>query len=160
MGEAARLYEEDYLAWTREQVKALRGLARDGSNLPLDLENLAEEIEDLGKSEREELFSRVETVLDHLLKLQFAPVAEPRAGWRGTILRSRQMISRRLERSPSLRRELPEIIADAHRTARKVVLLDLEDRGELDSTSRQALERAQYSEAEILGDWFPPPPSA
>ena len=52
---AARLYEEDFVRWTEEQSSALRDAARNGTNLPLDWENLAEEVESSGRSQRHEL---------------------------------------------------------------------------------------------------------
>ncbi|MFM6344217.1 MAG: DUF29 domain-containing protein, partial [Dolichospermum sp.] len=58
------LYESDYLLWTQDVVSKLR--ARDFDNV--DLENLIEEIEDLGRSKKDELKSRLNTLLEHLLK--------------------------------------------------------------------------------------------
>ena len=51
MADAGELYDQDFLRWTEQQATALRRAAKD-SNLPLDWENLAEEIESLGKSHR------------------------------------------------------------------------------------------------------------
>ena len=48
-GNAARLYKEDFVRWTEQQSRALRETARSGTNLPLDWENLAEEVESLGR---------------------------------------------------------------------------------------------------------------
>jgi len=56
-GNAAGLYQQDFVRWTEEQSSALREAARFGTNLPLDWENLAEEIESLGSSQRHELRS-------------------------------------------------------------------------------------------------------
>lgn len=67
------LYEEDFLAWTQSQAAALRALAAQGALLPLDLENLAEEVEDMGRSEVRGAVSLVTHILAHLLKLQAAP---------------------------------------------------------------------------------------
>jgi hypothetical protein len=52
-----QLYESDFYAWTQAQAKELRRFARTRPNLPLDLAHLAEEIRDLGKSERDAVFS-------------------------------------------------------------------------------------------------------
>jgi Domain of unknown function DUF29 len=84
MAKAGALYEQDFFLWTKEQAAALR-LAKN-SNLPLDWENLAEEIESLGKSDRRELRSQIRRILRHLLKLEATPSVEPRAGWRSTVL--------------------------------------------------------------------------
>ena len=65
------LHDQDFLLWTEEQATALRRAA--GSNLPLDWDNLAEEIESLGTSQRAELNSQVRRVLRHLFKLEAPP---------------------------------------------------------------------------------------
>jgi hypothetical protein len=162
MGEAAaRLYDEDFVAWTQEQAAALRDLARAGSNAPLDYEHLAEEIEGLGGLERRELRSRIETILEHLMKLQHAPAAAPRPGWQSTIIRSRAAVEGVLEDSPSLRRAVPAMIQRGLPLAARLVALDLEARGELTPTIQQRLAATTYDEGQVLGDWFPPsPPSA
>ena len=75
MAKADELYEQDFFLWAKEQAAALR-LAKN-SNLPLDWENLAEEIESLGKSDRRELRSQIRRILRHLLKLEASPSVEP-----------------------------------------------------------------------------------
>ena len=82
MPSAAELYEEDFLLWTQEQSKLLREAAERRVNFPLDWENLAEEIESLGKSQRSELRNRIGTAIEHLLKLEHSTAREPREGWR------------------------------------------------------------------------------
>jgi len=84
------LYDQDFVRWTEQQAGALR--QAKGSNLPLDWENLAEEIESLGRSDRRELRSQITRILRHLLKLEASPAAEPRAGWRSTIREARSEI--------------------------------------------------------------------
>jgi hypothetical protein len=66
------------MRWAEAQAEGLRRAAEAGSNLPLDWYNLAEEIESLGRSQRRELRSRLATIIEHLLKLQFSPAMEPR----------------------------------------------------------------------------------
>lgn len=87
MSKAEQLYEEDFLRWTEEQAAALR--RAKGSNLPLDWENLAEEIEDLGRSVRRELISQIRRILRHLLKLEASPAVGPRAGRRASVHEAR-----------------------------------------------------------------------
>jgi Domain of unknown function DUF29 len=67
MPKGADLYDQDFLLWTEEQAAALRRVKE--SNLPLDWENLAEEIESLGKSDRRQLRSQIRRILCHLFKL-------------------------------------------------------------------------------------------
>ena len=76
MPKIGELYDQDFVLWTVEQSFALRQ-ARN-SNLPLDWENLAEEIESLGKSRRLELRSQIRRILLHLFTLEASPSAEPR----------------------------------------------------------------------------------
>ena len=83
MAKLKALYDEDFVRWTEEQAAALQ--QAKGSNLPLDWENLAKEIESLGRSDRRELRSQITRILRHLLKLEVSPAAESRAGWRSTI---------------------------------------------------------------------------
>jgi uncharacterized protein DUF29 len=71
------VYEQDFVRWAETQAETLRRAAEDGSNLPLDWYNLAEEIESLGRSQRRELRSRLATIIEHLLKLQFSSAVEP-----------------------------------------------------------------------------------
>jgi len=67
--ETARLYETDFYGWVQNQAGALRV----GNFASLDLDNLIEEIEDMGKSRQRALESRLEILLMHLLKWQFQP---------------------------------------------------------------------------------------
>src|SRR5438477_5024382 len=84
-GSAVQLYEEDFVRWTEQQSSALREAAAAGTNLPLDWENLAEEIESLGRSQRHELHSRIAGIPEHLLKLDYSRANDPRRGWIETV---------------------------------------------------------------------------
>src|SRR5580700_4180310 len=108
MPKTNELYDRDFFLWTQERAAALRAVKN--SNLPLDWENLAEEIESLGKSDRRELRSQITRVLRHLLKLEASSAGQPRAGWRTTIDEARTEIEGLLEDSPSLRRETQALI--------------------------------------------------
>jgi hypothetical protein len=151
----ARLYDEDFVRWSEEQAAALRAAARSGANLPLDWENLAEEIESLGISQKHELRSRIGTIIEHLLKLEYSPAKSPRRGWIETIGRERLIIEDLLEISPSLRREVAAIIAwSLPRTARLVgQILQRYGEGAPDLTAKFAA--ANYTPEQVLGDWFP-----
>ena len=82
MPKTRELYDRDFFLWTQEQAAALRTVRK--SNLPLDWDNLAEEIESLGASQRTELNSQIRRVLRHLFKLEAYPAVDLRAGWRAT----------------------------------------------------------------------------
>src|SRR3712207_4965895 len=120
MPDGTSLHDTDFLAWTRQQAAALRAAARAGSNLPVEFEQVAEEIEDMGNAQRAELRSRLTTLFEHLLKLAVSPAAAPRPGWIETAARSRVAIEAVLEESPSLRPELPRLAGLAAVAARKL----------------------------------------
>jgi hypothetical protein len=153
MPKTSELYDQDFLLWTEEQATALRR-ARD-SNLPLDWENLAEEIESLGASQRTELNSQIRRVLRHLFKLEASPAVDPRAGWRATVRDARIEIEDLLETSPSLRREIDAVSKRQSTTAAKLASHDLEDHGESADAVWARLEKGGFTAEQILGDWFP-----
>ena len=155
MSDVKTLYEEDFFAWTRHQAKALREAARSRTNQPLDWENLAEEIESLGGSERSALGSYVMRIIQHFVKLEFSPAIEPRSGWRRTIRLARLQAERRLEDSPSLRRELRRIVERETKHGIEYAIADLEEHGEIDEVEANALRRKRYTVEQILGDWLP-----
>src|SRR3954462_1998891 len=118
MPEGARavpLYEQDYYAWALDQAARLRDRARRSPDLGLDLENLAEEVEGLGTSERSAVLSHVSRVIEHFLKLQHSPSERPRAGWEKSILESRLQLERHL--TPTLRRIAADELATEYRRA-------------------------------------------
>ena len=90
------LYEEDFYAWTQDQAASLRRLAAERWNGPLDLAHLAEEVEDLGKAERNALFSQIERLIEHLLKLEYASATEPRRQWIISVDDARRGLERHL----------------------------------------------------------------
>jgi hypothetical protein len=91
-------YEEDFVAWLEDQA----GHARRGEIDALDLENIAEELEGMARSDRREIHNRLSVLLTHLLKCWASP-ARRSAGWLGTIAEQRDQIAYLLEDSPSLR---------------------------------------------------------
>ncbi len=159
MSDVKTLYDEDLVAWSKQQAEALRAAAaRTSSNQMLDWANLAEEIEDLGKSQKSALHSQLRRIIQHLLKLENSPVREPRRGWIVSIADARNEIEYLLEVSPSLRTELKTAIAEETKRVIKVAVRDLEDYGEIDRTAAVRLRATTYSAEQILGDWFPPEP--
>jgi len=103
------LYDRDFLEWTQETVAKLRN--RDFDHL--DLENLIEEIEGLGRSEKQELESRLETLLAHLIKRMYINMPECFNGWENTIREQRRRITLRLKQTPSLKNYWDEAVNDA-----------------------------------------------
>ena len=159
MSKVSSLYEQDFVRWSFDQASALRDAARSGTNLPLDWENLAEEVESLGRSQRTELRSRIATIIEHLLKLEHSSSAEPRRGWIETVLRERSQIERVLEDSPSLRRELAGMIAEERGRVARLTARSLHLHHEATPEILAKLDAANYNEDQVLGDWIPEPKS-
>jgi hypothetical protein len=97
----ATLYEQDYGLWAEEMARLLK----EGKFSELDIENLADEVLDLSKRERDRLLSSIRLIVHHLLKWDFQPQKRSRS-WRNTIERERNNIHSYLEDSPSLKRYL------------------------------------------------------
>ncbi|MCL2660665.1 MAG: DUF29 domain-containing protein [Acidobacteriaceae bacterium] len=98
------LYDKDVFAWANEQAALLRA----GKFSALDIEHVAEEIEDVGKSELRELASRMAVLLAHLLKWQYQPDRRG-ASWEATIKAQRLDVSYLLNEAPSLKSKLSDM---------------------------------------------------
>jgi Domain of unknown function DUF29 len=96
-------YEQDVVAWANEQAALLRA----GKLSAIDIEHIAEEIEDVGKSEQRELASRMAVLLAHLLKWQLQP-GRRGSSWQRTIREQRKAIALRIKKTPSLRTSLAD----------------------------------------------------
>lgn len=107
------LYQNDYYGWLQENVR----LIREKKFSELDTENLIEELESMGKSEKRELSSRLTILLMHLLKWQFQSVKRS-TSWRNTISVQRIDIRELLEDSPSLKNEIADKISVAYEKAK------------------------------------------
>ena len=94
-------YNSDVIGWSEQQAAFLR----NGDFKNLDLSHLAEEIEDVGKSEQRELASRMAVLIAHLLKWQFQSSRQC-SSWEKTIKVQRRDIARRLKKTPSLKYDL------------------------------------------------------
>ena len=106
------LYDQDFLEWTVRNA----GLLRAGRFGEADIEHIAEEIEDMGKSQRRALGSRLEVLLAHLLKWKFQPGGRS-SSWESTIRIQRTKIAKLLREMPSLSHGVAEEFADAYHTA-------------------------------------------
>jgi len=109
MGTAySQLYDADFYGWVQQQANALRAGEFDS----LDLDNLIEEIEDMGKRQRQELRSGLGILLMHLLKWQYQPALQNRS-WTSTIKVQRFDIRQHLKDNPSLKHSLAELMTAA-----------------------------------------------
>jgi hypothetical protein len=140
-------YEADIVAWANEQA----WLVRNKKFELLDIEHIAEEIEDVGKSEQRELASRMAVLLCHLLKWQYQP-ARQGASWKATIKTQRERVKRRLNQTPSLKKCLndSEWLADAWDDARDAT------EKETEISYEKFPEHCPWTIEDILSDnWFP-----
>jgi hypothetical protein len=107
-------YEEDFVAWLQDQA----GRARRGEVEGLDLENIAEELEGLARSDRREIRSRLTVLLTHLLKCLVQP-RKRSSSWLETIAEQRDGITQLIEDSPSLRAYPGEFLERSYPAARR-----------------------------------------
>ncbi|GET35895.1 DUF29 domain-containing protein [Microseira wollei] len=126
----ATLYERDFALWIEDTVARLK--AREVDNL--DWDNLVEEIEALGISQKHEVESRLKTILAHILKRCYVLLPDCFRGWQVTIRTQRNDLKRLLKKSPSLRNHLLV---------------------EFDEVYQEALEevREEYPETEFPETW-------
>jgi hypothetical protein len=106
-------YDKDFALWCAEQGAALR----EGRWAALDRENLAEEIESLGRRDRREIESRLKTLLVHLLKYRYQP-RKVKPGWSSTIREQRRQLQKIINESPSLRAYPAEVLNEEYVYAR------------------------------------------
>jgi Domain of unknown function DUF29 len=142
---ASSLYEKDLYAWTQEQTVLLRNHQWG----QLDLPNLIEEIESLGRQQRQELRNRLSILIGHLLKWQYQPQSRSRS-WLAAIRVQRRDTLRLLEDNPSLKSYLEDILLEAFENGRDLAM------GETDLPEEIFPIMCSYSSAEILDNLFYP----
>jgi hypothetical protein len=112
-----KLYDRDFHAWTQVMVEALRS----GDWAELDIENLVEEIESLGRRERQELENRLGVLLGHLLKWQYQPENRSNS-WRATLREQRRRIRKLLKENPSLQPNVAIAMSEAYFDGRDLAI--------------------------------------
>lgn len=156
MTDPARRYEEDWYAWTREQAALLRRWPQELRPNALDLEHIAEEIEDLGKEELHAVEGMLIRLIEHLLKLELHPETRPTKHWRKEADALRVGLGRRLDRrrAPTLWSRRAAIYADVWADAARLFAKDLEADG-LPRPGDVSAPRYDL-DAEVLNpDWYP-----
>ena len=138
-------YDSDFHLWSQTQA----ALIREGRIAEIDLENVAEEIESLGRSDRREIRSRLEILLVHLLKWEFQR-AKRKNGWKKSISEARRGIKKLVDESPSLQGFPEAVLSEEYKNARQAAA---EETG-LDEDSFPA--DCPYSIADILTRGFFP----
>ena len=107
-------YEQDFYAWLNKQAAHLRAKRWDA----VDVMNVAEELEDMARSERRAVESRLNTLLVHLLKWRWQPTHRS-GSWRSSIEHARDALDDLLQESPSLRPQLLTMLPKQYRRARR-----------------------------------------
>jgi hypothetical protein len=114
-------YEQDFYQWTQEQAELLKA----GALSQLDVENLIEEIESMGKSQKRALISRMTVLLMHLLKWDYQP--DRRSGsWKSTIITQRKEIKRLLKDNPGLKSIITEMLNETYLDAAEIASAETE----------------------------------
>ncbi|MBV9552342.1 MAG: DUF29 domain-containing protein [Alphaproteobacteria bacterium] len=145
------LYDDDFYAWTQEQAGLLRQLPTISNRLDVAL--IAEEIEDLGRSEVRSAQSLCEHIIEHLLKLEYSGLDEPANHWRREIIEWRLQLDKTLTQSIRPKIDLPE----RYRAVRR--LLSGEQQSVTASTLAALPSACPYTVDQIVSageeDWFP-----
>jgi ribosomal protein L29 len=140
-------YDQDYYLWFAAQARLLRA----GTWQQLDVEHLAEELEDMGKRGKPALRSRTVALLAHLLKYRFQPQHRS-SSWSGTIRQQRKQLAELLSDSPSLKPWLEADLQDSYISARLLAA------GETGLAENSFPEQCPYSIDQLLDQDFWPDP--
>jgi hypothetical protein len=114
------LYDQDFALWIEETVKQLKS----GDLSRVDLENLIEEVESLGKSQRKAVDNFLTRLLEHLLKRCYVALPDCYRGWEIEIRNFRKELKKEFKYSPSLQRFMIEILEECYREALEAVKED------------------------------------
>jgi hypothetical protein len=148
-------HDDDFYAWTQYQAKVLREMPAADNRF--DRDNVAEEIEDLGKSERDAVESQIRRILEHFLKLAHSPSDRPRYGWIRSIIEGRATLAQKL--SPTLRRQVAARFAELYEDARELADASLREYGE-DAAADALPSACPFTLDQILQrGWYPEAPT-
>ncbi|MBD2089507.1 DUF29 domain-containing protein [Microcoleus sp. FACHB-1515] len=139
------LYETDYLQWIETTIDQMK----QQNYGAIDWENLIEEIEDMGRSERRSLESNLTVILVHLLKWQFQPERRSNS-WQASIAEHRRRIRKAFKDSPSLKRYLEEMFAECYEDAIELASI------ETGLPASTFLRSCPYTSAQVLEAGFLP----
>ncbi len=139
-------YENDFYLWTQQQADLLR--QGQFNRVDLDLENIAEEIESMGRNQRDAVESYLSNIIMHLLKWQYQPERRG-TSWELSIDNGRYQVARKLRNNPSLKPQLSVMVSDEYPQARK-------------NASRETglplttfPEQCPFTVEQITGDYWP-----
>ncbi len=139
-------YETDFYQWTQQQADLLR--QGQFNRIDLDSENIAEEIESMGKRDRRAIGGYLQNVLMHMLKWRYQPERRG-TSWRLSIENGRYQILDLLDESPSLTAQMDTLTTKEYRRARKVASL------ETGLPLTMFPDECPFSIEQITGDYWP-----
>jgi Domain of unknown function DUF29 len=142
---ATSLYETDFYAWTQEQVRFLR----DRQWSLVDLHNLIDEVESLGKQQRQELRNRLSVLLGHLLKWEYQPWERSRRLLASIRVQRREALWL-LQENPSLEPVLADALLEAYENSKDLAM------GETVLFQKSVPPECPYSFNEVLDSRFYP----
>jgi Domain of unknown function DUF29 len=145
---ARRLYDEDFYVWTEAQAELLRKRQFEA----LDLDNLIEEVEALGRAEKSSVLNNASVIMEHLLKLQYSLAQDPRNAWRASVREHRRRLRRDL--TPRLHEILNAELPALYGEIREDTAALLRDYGE-DAAADALPATCPYRLDQITGDWRP-----
>ncbi|MDO9708199.1 DUF29 domain-containing protein [Paracraurococcus lichenis] len=165
MPDDAGLHDRDWYAWTQDQAARLRAWPEHLRPNGLDVELLAEEVEELGGSQRRAVESLLRQVVIHCLKLEFHPAEEARAHWMREIDGFRAQVETEFRDSPSLRARRGTLFGQAWDKGLRIVRRELEreapEAARAFAVAVPAEGPPRYDlDAQVLNeDWYPAPPA-
>ena len=139
-------YETDFYQWTQQQAALMR--QGEFNRVDLDIENIAEEIESMGRCDRYALRSYLHNILMHLLKWQYQP-EQHGTSWRLSIKNGRHQVDILVEDSPSLQGKIPDLITKEYAQARENAAL------ETGLSLATFPELCPFTVEQITGDYWP-----
>ncbi len=139
------LYEQDFYAWAKRNSELLRA----GRFSEVDVDNLVEELESMGRSEKRALVARMAVLMAHLLKWRYQPALRSNS-WKYTIKEQRRKVGKILEDSPSLKHQMKALFSEAYEDA---ILLTAKDTG---LTEEDFPSQCPYTLDRVMDDTFWP----
>jgi len=149
-------YEDDFYAWTQYQAGVLRSMPAPDNRF--DREHIAEEIEDLGKSERDAVRSQIRRIIEHFLKLAYSRAEQPRFGWMETIDDAREILADKL--TATLRRDTQASFEGLYAEGKRKAARGLIRHSEPDAADQLPTACPWSLEDVCREDWYPAAPGS
>ena len=147
-------YDDDFFACTQHQAMVRRTMAVTDNRF--DRENLAEEIESLGRSDRDAVRGQIRRIIEHLLKLAYSPAQQPRFDWMASVAEARAALGDKI--SATLRPDAETMLPKLYEDGRGRAELGLRSHGEIQAADNLPAE-CPYTIEEILRrGWYAEPP--